>query len=999
MLDFFNKVLPQNGHYVAWVKNEKYSKNYTFSTLQQLAQYTSILDNQNESVYFALASFKEELNEKMRTTVNVQSYKSLWADIDVDPANDDKYNSQLDVVKHLKVFLKETGLPSPMIVSSGDGIHLYWALDKEIDLGMWYDMSTMMIQVSHHFKFKVDVAALNKATQVLRAPGTYHKKNPSNPKLVRVLKDAPVYKLADIKTPLVKTITDNEIEAYVAPRHSRVDLFRKMIEDAGWSYNPVMELRNAEPIIEGCKQMRIASGKDEPVWRAMLSIIRLCENGRDIAHELSSLDPRYSERDTDYKLNVLDEQQGESGMPTTCANFKLLNPTDCENCTANVTSPIVLGIPERNTGEISLSATGVVNQLDPMQGTTLQGFLVPPTELPSLQYAVTTPGGQFVVTEGGVVINKTVENEDGSKGSKTESVCKQRLYPIKFLYDINEEGNKEYYYLWQIENNGITNQCLLSPEVFHNNSKVVTELSKFGVIITNQKHFSVFGQFMRTFINNIQSDLQLERMYPTLGWQDNGDLVIGQNTVLANGSVIRSVLSAEAQSEASQAKMTPIGDIGKWLAAINVFNEPGQLHAQVSICASYGSLLMPYVGVRGLLLSLQGKSGVGKSTIQEACASIWGEPKAQLKAAPGTSRGSSQVSMIRSAGMFKNIPMMLEEITNMPNDTVSDFVYSVSLGSEKSRMKQSANGNYINKAGLDWESIFISSSNQTVRDKLSGAKVQFEAESMRVFEITNLPLVSDGVIDNSAVLNEMHSNYGHGGLIFARYLQSNRTNLKKWVDDEIKSLDGILKSRQSERFWLQGIAVMIVGGEIAFSAGLHQYDMEKVRKYLIEQYREQRAVTNITNDYSSTVFSEMLNSLLGEALIINTLNANIDTYEVLSSPKLGKLTMRVELDKHRGYITASRIREWANKNSLSMGMVLENGVEEGYIQDATKRERVTLSRGVSGLTSGGRTSAYEFKLKEEEIAIIKQGLGNDDNERQSDSTDSSTEAADTVGGE
>lgn len=982
MRAFLNKLLPRSGYPIVWVRRGDVKYNLMYDSIEAMAEAIPYLDTNNDAVYFAVATYREKRKEKKRTAENVLSFKTLWLDIDVEANNPAKYPSLELAIQALQQFINATGMPVPMIVQSGGGLHVYWPLIEEITVDQWRQLPSLLIATAHATGFLIDAHCVKLPTQVLRPIGTHHRKDPTNPIEVTLLQDAEPSNFEYILSILNNYVTSNNIEIVdVMAKERTPDSFQLLAEQAGWTYNPVVELRSAPQIIEQCKQMRLAANAGEPVWRGMLSIMRLCENGREYAHELSQEDPRYDYSDTEAKLDALDIAQGPQGMPMRCDGFKGLNPGGCEGCTANVTSPIVLGIPDNKEVITAHEEEVIVPDVIPEVVYSNLNITPPPNVASPPPFNITTAGGQFSVAENGIVCTQNRTAPDGSVQVVNSVICRQRLYPIKYIYSVNAEGNKEFLFMWRIEDPKTEpNDCVVSAEIFHQTPSLVAEFSKFGVVIENQNHFQLFGRFMRAFISTMMEQHSAQRQYETFGWQETGDFVCGKNLVTPEGQVQRAVLNDEAQDQAFQSIMEPTGDFDKWRNAIEVFNKPGQEHAQLAICASFAGPLMVYTGIRGFLLSLVGSSGAGKSTIQEAAASVWGSPKPQLRAAPGTKRGDSDLSVIRSIGVNKHIPVQMEEITNMPNDTVSDFVYSLSLGSEKSRLKQTTKG-YARNAGLHWQTVFVSSSNKSVRDKLSAVKTDYEAESMRLFEIANIPtLVETDMVNDTQILMDLEHNFGHAGLIYVKYLQANKNKLKDWVNDRVRWLTDKVRATQQERFWVQGLSAWFVGIEIAKAAGLHDFDLERLENYVLLHYFRQRRKLTVTKDYASTSFSEMVNGLLGEAVVVSKADQAIGLTTTHLLPRTGRLTVRVELDTCKGFISSNRVRQWANTNDTTVSEIINNGIDSGYmIDDSTVK--TMLGAGVSSLGGSGEVRCYPFKLKDSESEILQQQI-NKQNEEQ-----------------
>jgi len=109
-------------------------------------------------------------------------------------------------------------------------------------------------------------------------------------------------------------------------------------------------LADVGAILRQCEWMRWtadnAKSLSEPEWYAQLAILGRCENGEQLAHELSSPHSGYNARETAKKL----EHALRDAGPTTCNKVRhsLGGSRFCNQCAANVKSPILLGMPGRN---------------------------------------------------------------------------------------------------------------------------------------------------------------------------------------------------------------------------------------------------------------------------------------------------------------------------------------------------------------------------------------------------------------------------------------------------------------------------------------------------------------------------------------------------------------------------------------------------------------------------------------------------------------------------
>jgi hypothetical protein len=118
------------------------------------------------------------------------------------------------------------------------------------------------------------------------------------------------------------------------------------IEDAG--------LERLDRIEERCAFMRhareSAASLDEPQWRAWLSVLAKCKDGRAHAHAIGSAHPTYSREGTEAKLARLTT---EISGPMTCQEIRKISPA-CEGCPLGApigatSTPVQLGRPDPAT--------------------------------------------------------------------------------------------------------------------------------------------------------------------------------------------------------------------------------------------------------------------------------------------------------------------------------------------------------------------------------------------------------------------------------------------------------------------------------------------------------------------------------------------------------------------------------------------------------------------------------------------------------------------------
>jgi len=160
--DLLDAVLPTEGRYCGAEVDE---------------QIETLVSNKFD-VFFGCAKFGPLNN---RTHENVAYVRALWMDIDCGPTKavpDEKgvikgYIDQATGLAEFKKFCKNVGLPQPILVSSGYGIHAYWLLEETITRTDWEPLANRLRELCVEQGFIVDPAVFE-ASRVLRVPGTYN---------------------------------------------------------------------------------------------------------------------------------------------------------------------------------------------------------------------------------------------------------------------------------------------------------------------------------------------------------------------------------------------------------------------------------------------------------------------------------------------------------------------------------------------------------------------------------------------------------------------------------------------------------------------------------------------------------------------------------------------------------------------------------------------------------------------------------------------------------
>lgn len=145
-----------------------------FDTTKELANFILQQDAAGMTVYHACASFKT----KSRKQANVFGIASFWADIDTRKGKPDApYADPQDAAEAVVRFCKSTGMPLPVFVGSGYGVHVYWPLREPLLEDVWRTNAKRLAQLFAMHGLKVDTTRTQDSASILRPPGTHNRKN------------------------------------------------------------------------------------------------------------------------------------------------------------------------------------------------------------------------------------------------------------------------------------------------------------------------------------------------------------------------------------------------------------------------------------------------------------------------------------------------------------------------------------------------------------------------------------------------------------------------------------------------------------------------------------------------------------------------------------------------------------------------------------------------------------------------------------------------------
>jgi P4 family phage/plasmid primase-like protien len=281
--------------------------------------------------------------------------KSIWIDIDFKEGPPKTHASEEEAVKALLAFLKKYKLPMwSALVHSGNGLHFYWASNKVLTLDEWRPYAEGFKALLLKEGIKIDPTVTADAARLMRLPESFNRKDPANPKPVKLLldPDAPIPEY-DFATKPFQDLKQHYTAVAKAPPKDLSDLF-DAAAFAGKKPSPVFKginvneklsdghttLVDPTPIFakSGCPMYRDAlktGGVDvgQPVWHLQILGTTFMENGDVFAREIGQKHKDYTPDGTDamFSRKMAERDSIGLGYPS-CAAFKGAGCTSCEGC-------------------------------------------------------------------------------------------------------------------------------------------------------------------------------------------------------------------------------------------------------------------------------------------------------------------------------------------------------------------------------------------------------------------------------------------------------------------------------------------------------------------------------------------------------------------------------------------------------------------------------------------------------------------------------------------
>lgn len=927
MTDFLNSVLPTQGTYCSVGIGSGVVKQAFHPTIADIETRCGLLATQGTDAYFALATFKDDTSRKVD---NAAFLRSFFLDLDCGVGK--PYADQAAAAQALSIFIANTGLPSPIVINSGGGLHVYWPLTEDVPVSEWIPHAKSLKRLCTQHNLHADPAVTADAVRILRLPGTSNFKTDEARAVQIVAQGQPT----DLSV-FTAMFPPAPVDLSAAKQFGMDDSSREI---AGGDFPKCMFARVAARSLKdtGCAQIKDAltnaASLEEPRWRALLSIAVRCEDGATAIHKASSAHPGYTAASTEAKA-------AETKGPYTCQWYKDNYAAGCKGCKHTISSPILLG---KIVEAAPVTDDHYVIEKEEDEDSPVVALSIPAYPFP---YFRGVNGGVF----------RKDRDKDGD--DVEVEVYPDDLYLTERFFDSDEHdsGDGEMVGInLHMRKDGVRRFFAPVTTLFATD-KLRDLLVRNGVVAYGKK-LEVLMAYFASAIRKLQSQYAANRTRNQMGWTpDLLGFVVGELEYTASGVKLAPPASGTRQLAAA---FKPTGSLEEWKKIANFYNRSGLEPHALALFFGFGSPLLRLIEgnvVKGAMVHLKHNgSGSGKSTAQMVANSIFGHPDDLLM-----KKEDTYASKMHMLGMVNSMIYTVDEITNEKAEILSDMAYGFTSGRGKHRMESQSNKMRANHTV--WCNITLTSGNASVTDVLQQYKSTADGELRRVLELSVPKYTGATKQEIDAVFGKLNANFGVAGPIYIEYVMANMDSVRALLANMQTKIDAELGLDQSDRFYSAILTCAFVGALISRRLHLHDIEISHVYQYALTSVTQVRASTKADIGDPTTVAQETLAAFINE----NVNNALVAPFMPLGglperpavTPK-GPLRMRYDPETRELAISVAEFRRFFAMRQVDVKDSIAKLHSTGYMKHDGKSHPTRLGAGAVGGLSGIAIRCYVF---------------------------------------
>ena len=978
--EFYKKVLPSQGVYcIATIEpnEDARTRHYYVESIDEIEPKIEELKSGGTNIYVTHSTFKAYKRAKDDAIYS----RSFFVDLDV--GENKEYATKEEAETALDEFVEKANLPPPIKLDSGRGMWAWWAFDRDIAIDEWKLYADVFKKYCTDNGLKIDAQVTADVSRVTRTPNCLnYKTNP--PSETKVLSDElPVYVFDEFKEFLDGiSPTDLSIEAVL--KAAKKGLSQEEREAQGGSdwENSFTQLLDASMRGVGCNQIKFMMEQPDKVsydlWTAGLTVAARCVDSETAIHTISENGPTYNREATILKAATF-------GGVHPCTSFENANPGGCEGCVKKgvITNPLTFARKLRDTPIIPIvpfveTPSQEVATID--QSTALTSAPIDPWtfHIPALMLPF------FRGPNGGVYM-ELPPKVDAKTGEFIKvdpiKICDVDVWAHRKLITEGEDGIGDALTIRAIFKHDERREFTFPLSAAYSPDKLMDAFARKSITI-DRKNVIHFMDYIIGWGGYLRNHGRSDTMRTHFGWtKDMNSFIWGNKELKRDGTEGHNAYSPQTRDYGPL--LTEKGSFELWKQAVDNLNLPGfEVHA-FAMLAGFASSLMTFGTVNGISICLAGKAGSAKTGIMYSANSMWGDPEAQYIKGNGEANEGATANGLRLVmSALGNIPMGIDEVTNMNPKHISPFLHMIANG--KAKIKAQGSTNAIRTLESSARLICVMTSNDSLYDKLTEVKADPNGELARLVEFNigqPQPLKDDPTL-GARIFEVVKNHYGHAGPMFIRALfdlqakgeklrdyddedQKLGPRFQKWVDRYIKDVG----YDPAERFHHNAIGLSFGAGEICNEYGiLNNVDLERIYQVIVNRMLENKNSVAKINSIDCE-------GIIGGFILKNIQNIlTVKNKKVYDEPK-GALVIRVEMDTNTTVIPKIIFENYLKTEAKVTNIkAFREQLKTSGIDYEIKRTRMTSFWDKMPASSDDNIDCYKFrrpelldKLKETEL--------------------------------
>jgi hypothetical protein len=756
-----------------------------------------------------------------RLAENAVWFKSIFLDIDSGPAK--TYKTLPDARAAFDDFLSHAKLPKPnVIVASGHGFHCHWTLQEPILVGKWQELSGRLIGAVEQHKLSVDTEVTLDRARILRVPGTWNNKDPDHPVKVELIHEDGPFFLQALERALAPY--QPSLGTPHTPKGAASPLPPGMTPRAPLSGGPEMAAGVEQPHIEiwidevanECPLIAdtlATNGRDQanPLWHQMVWMASFCEEGRTVAHDLSSGHATYSEDETDAEFDrVLKTREARPELGwTSCRKFHDAGGEKfCKGCPHLAEDKSPFNFTFESNPEIPID---VLDGLSIGDG----NLFLPPGYIHHNQ----------------LVCKIVPPDEEGSPISY-DPVFEKQMITAAWLTE--NPNPKEINFAYVREGNNIAHiheraRCNLN--LLSKPAEMAGHFAAQGFMIQKPKEA---GGLLVPWVEELQkAQDNIYHSSDAFGWIERNNKIAGFAYDGFNWAP-----KPWPAPWPTLDHYRPQGELSVWKDATKLITSQKRPELERLLGDT----------ARGIqVFAWSRESGVTKTAAMTVAAAVWGHPLLTMNQANDTTN-----AVDKKMGDLRHLPVLWDEFkTSEDTDAFIMHIFRASSGKGKSRLTSETGYRPVGS----WATIIACASNAPMLDRVYQAVGRTAAGALRVFEYE---IVSDKkrmtmATEAKTMLLALETNYGHAGRVYAKWLGENFEAITEELNQFRSTLERELDNPAQERFWSATTTVLVKGAEFARRLGLVDFDTRAIASFCL------KLVSNMRGDAGRMILDPINN--------------------------------------------------------------------------------------------------------------------------------------------